>query len=245
MKVLVDAGLVTREKRGLWVWYRLVPSRPRRTQISPRLAPNCREPALRAAAHHRPDRALSRQRDDRGCVVHRIQFGRGDRSPRRCRQHHAAERGGDWDHGRSQWNRVGGRDFVDLIGRLNHGQRVRRPRPRRVPDRGGRPLPRSPHDKHHWSGMPIDRDRFNSPGTGSFPAVSPVEHSAVSGHGRHVPRLRRARDRLRRHRYEPAVRVPRVVRARRPGGQPANAYGVASLVFWALILVISVKYLLS
>ena len=27
MKVLVDAGLVTREKRGLWVWYRLVPSR--------------------------------------------------------------------------------------------------------------------------------------------------------------------------------------------------------------------------
>lgn len=27
MKVLVDAGLVTREKRGLWVWYRLVPAR--------------------------------------------------------------------------------------------------------------------------------------------------------------------------------------------------------------------------
>ena len=27
MKVLVEAGLVTREKRGLWVWYRLVPSR--------------------------------------------------------------------------------------------------------------------------------------------------------------------------------------------------------------------------
>ena len=27
MKVLVDAGLVKREKRGLWVWYRLVPSR--------------------------------------------------------------------------------------------------------------------------------------------------------------------------------------------------------------------------
>lgn len=27
MKVLVDAGLVTREKRGLWVWYRLVPER--------------------------------------------------------------------------------------------------------------------------------------------------------------------------------------------------------------------------
>lgn len=27
MKVLVDAGLVEREKRGLWVWYRVVPSR--------------------------------------------------------------------------------------------------------------------------------------------------------------------------------------------------------------------------
>jgi len=27
MKILVDAGLVDREKRGLWVWYRLVPGR--------------------------------------------------------------------------------------------------------------------------------------------------------------------------------------------------------------------------
>ncbi len=27
MKLLFDAGLVTREKRGLWVWYRVVPSR--------------------------------------------------------------------------------------------------------------------------------------------------------------------------------------------------------------------------
>ena len=27
MKILFDAGLVTREKRGLWVWYRLVPER--------------------------------------------------------------------------------------------------------------------------------------------------------------------------------------------------------------------------
>jgi ArsR family transcriptional regulator len=27
MKILVDAGLVTRDKRGLWVWYRLVPER--------------------------------------------------------------------------------------------------------------------------------------------------------------------------------------------------------------------------
>lgn len=27
MKVLLDAGLITREKRGLWVWYRIVPSR--------------------------------------------------------------------------------------------------------------------------------------------------------------------------------------------------------------------------
>jgi ArsR family transcriptional regulator len=27
MKVLVDAGLVAREKRGLWVWYRIRPAR--------------------------------------------------------------------------------------------------------------------------------------------------------------------------------------------------------------------------
>jgi ArsR family transcriptional regulator, arsenate/arsenite/antimonite-responsive transcriptional repressor len=27
MKILFDAGLVTREKRGLWVWYRAVPDR--------------------------------------------------------------------------------------------------------------------------------------------------------------------------------------------------------------------------
>jgi ArsR family transcriptional regulator len=27
MKILVEAGLIEREKRGLWVWYRLVPSR--------------------------------------------------------------------------------------------------------------------------------------------------------------------------------------------------------------------------
>ena len=27
MKILVDAGVVTREKRGLWVWYQAVPSR--------------------------------------------------------------------------------------------------------------------------------------------------------------------------------------------------------------------------
>lgn len=27
MKILVDAGLVERDKRGLWVWYRLVPAR--------------------------------------------------------------------------------------------------------------------------------------------------------------------------------------------------------------------------
>ena len=27
MKILTEAGLVTREKRGLWVWYRAVPER--------------------------------------------------------------------------------------------------------------------------------------------------------------------------------------------------------------------------
>ena len=27
MKILFDTGLVTRQKRGLWVWYRIVPAR--------------------------------------------------------------------------------------------------------------------------------------------------------------------------------------------------------------------------
>lgn len=27
MKILFDAGLITREKRGLWVWYRIVAER--------------------------------------------------------------------------------------------------------------------------------------------------------------------------------------------------------------------------
>lgn len=27
MKILVDAGLIEREKRGLWVWYRAIPAR--------------------------------------------------------------------------------------------------------------------------------------------------------------------------------------------------------------------------
>ena len=27
MKVLIDAGIVTRDKRGLWAWYRIVPTR--------------------------------------------------------------------------------------------------------------------------------------------------------------------------------------------------------------------------
>ena len=27
MKILHDAGLITRDKRGLWVWYRVVPER--------------------------------------------------------------------------------------------------------------------------------------------------------------------------------------------------------------------------
>ena len=27
MKILVDAGLIERDKRGLWVWYRAVPAR--------------------------------------------------------------------------------------------------------------------------------------------------------------------------------------------------------------------------
>ena len=34
MKILVDAGLVSREKRSLWVWYRVVPERLRALQAA-------------------------------------------------------------------------------------------------------------------------------------------------------------------------------------------------------------------
>jgi ArsR family transcriptional regulator len=37
MKILVDAGLIEREKAGLWVWYRLVPSRLDALALGPRL----------------------------------------------------------------------------------------------------------------------------------------------------------------------------------------------------------------
>jgi ArsR family transcriptional regulator, arsenate/arsenite/antimonite-responsive transcriptional repressor len=34
MKILVEAGLVTRDKRGLWVWYRATPDRRRALQAA-------------------------------------------------------------------------------------------------------------------------------------------------------------------------------------------------------------------
>ena len=55
---------------------------------------------------------------------------------------------------------------------------------------------------------------------------------------------RRARRGVRRHRHEPALRVPRGVRA--PGPAPSSRRtrsGVASIAFWALIIIISIKYL--
>ena len=53
------------------------------------------------------------------------------------------------------------------------------------------------------------------------------------------------RDRLRRHRHEPALRHARMFlwRARRPA-HAANVLGVLSLILWSLLLIISVKYLI-
>ena len=78
----------------------------------------------------------------------------------------------------------------------------------------GSQAPRSQQTNH--------RDRFNPPGTGKLPG-------RVARRAQRCPRLRAtclhlpsgARDHLPRHRYEPAVRLPRV-RARRAGGQPGH-----------------------
>ncbi len=57
-------------------------------------------------------------------------------------------------------------------------------------------------------------------------------------------RHRRPRHRLRRHRHEPALRPPRGVRAATTSTvDPTSTYGVASIVFWALVIIISIKYL--
>src|SRR4051812_36358121 len=39
LKVLVDAGLLTREKRGVWAYYRLVPQRPQQAARAPNPGP--------------------------------------------------------------------------------------------------------------------------------------------------------------------------------------------------------------
>ena len=56
---------------------------------------------------------------------------------------------------------------------------------------------------------------------------------------------RRARRRLRRHRYEPAVHGAAPLQ-RRPsdGALPVRVYGALSLIFWALMLIVTLKYVL-
>src|SRR5213075_1488766 len=57
----------------------------------------------------------------------------------------------------------------------------------------------------------------------------------------HAPRNR---CRLRRHRHEPVVRVSRVLKAEYGlTTDPANIYGVLSLIVWSLIIIVSIKYI--
>ena len=99
------------------------------------------------------------------------------------------------------------------------------------------------------TGHGFPRDAGRQPG-GSRPCTVPRgEHR----HGvlRRSPGRRRrragprcARRRVRRHRHQPALRVPGGVRAPGPARstRPTRS-GVASIAFWALIIIISIKYL--
>ena len=67
----------------------------------------------------------------------------------------------------------------------------------------------------------------------------------AGSHAGRRARPRRPRHRLRRHRHQPAVRLPGVLRARRSRRSPRpTPTASASIVFWALIVIISIKYLL-
>ena len=67
-------------------------------------------------------------------------------------------------------------------------------------------------------------------------------------HGRQLAcaRARRARRRLRRHRHEPALRAAGVLRRASTASAPTpgERLGVLSLIFWALTMVVIVKYLM-
>ena len=58
---------------------------------------------------------------------------------------------------------------------------------------------------------------------------------------------RRARRRLRRHRHQPALRAARRSSARRTACRSTrdNVLGVLSLIFWALMIVVSLKYVVA
>ncbi|MEZ5340897.1 MAG: KUP/HAK/KT family potassium transporter [Acidimicrobiales bacterium] len=55
--------------------------------------------------------------------------------------------------------------------------------------------------------------------------------------------MRNARNRVWRYRHESDLRVPRVLEHAGLEVSRDQPYGVASVVFWALIIVISIKYL--
>ena len=102
------------------------------------------------------------------------------------------------------------------------------------------------HKLGYWSGPPNPSQPMEAESKAAsrrFEALAdPSETSSPMPAGR--ARSRRARRRLRRHRHEPALHRAGHLHGP-PGGRaatPAGVYGVVSLIFWALMIVVSIKY---
>ena len=129
-----------------------------------------------------------------------------------------------------------------------------------------RPLPsswRGPAQLGQISSSPLVTAVSTGPGGSCWPAETPrsgdVEaRGCLRRQGYPAPRaawdgasgrvaaagVRCSRDRLWRHRHESVVRVRESFEHAGLEVSRANAFGVASVVFWALIVIISIKYLL-
>ena len=88
------------------------------------------------------------------------------------------------------------------------------------------------------------RDRATSPRR-RCRAASDDDRDVVAHASKAVLALGRAGDRLRRHRHQPAVHGAgdlHSTTATPPARRPPGVYGIVSLIFWALTIMVSIKY---
>ena len=89
--------------------------------------------------------------------------------------------------------------------------------------------------------------RFSRRGDDTRCAVTLDDHRARGLQAHAGADRRRDRRRVRRHRHEPAVHAAQGVQPASTASPltPANVYGVLSVMFWALIVVVTLKYLVA